>query len=115
MRKEIEGHPNYIVSSVGYVIKKSTGKRMATTLTEDGYVIVRITQNNKIKRLRLHRLVALHFVPNPENKPEVNHKDGNKLNCRATNCEWNTRQENAKHAQETGLYTFRRKKKKVKK
>lgn len=82
MRKEIQSHPDYIISSVGYVIKKSTGKRMATTLTEDGYVIVRLTQNGKIKRLRLHRLVALHFVPNPENKPEVNHKDGNKLNCK---------------------------------
>lgn len=83
MRKEIQGYPNYIVSSFGYVIKKSTGKRMATTLTEDGYVIVRLTQNGKIKRLRLHRLVALHFVPNPYNKPEVNHIWGNKLDCRA--------------------------------
>lgn len=55
------------------------------------------------KRYRIHRFVAELFVPNPEHKLEVNHKDGNKLNNRADNLEWTTRSENQKHAYKIGL------------
>lgn len=59
--------------------------------------------SHKKKVYRLHRLVALVFLPNPENKPVVNHIDGNKLNCNVKNLEWTTYKENTIHAMNTGL------------
>lgn len=64
-----------------------------------GYMYVRTTNRNHI----LHRLVASAFIPNPENKPEVNHKNGNKANNRVDNLEWVTSKENAQHAIKNGL------------
>ena len=65
----------------------------------NGYLKVRIGS----KEMRVHRLVALAFIPNPMNKPDVNHIDGNKENNRVENLEWVTKSENMKHAYENGL------------
>ena len=68
-----------------------------------GYREVRIKINGKGILKLLHRLIAEAFIPNPENKPEVNHKDGNKLNNEIENLEWVTHSEQRQHAYDTGL------------
>lgn len=70
---------------------------------EWGYAIVNLQSPNEYKRISVHRLVALTFIPNPLNKPQVNHIDGNKLNNCVDNLEWVTVSENLKHAYKNGL------------
>ena len=65
---------------------------------KDGYCIVRLRKNGDTFALYVHRLVAEAFIPNPENKPCVNHIDGNKHNNCVSNLEWNTYSENNLHA-----------------
>ena len=67
---------------------------------QNGYKIVWVTIDGKQKSLVAHRLVAKTYIPNPENKPQVNHIDGNKGNNRVENLEWVTAHENAVHAYE---------------
>lgn len=71
--------------------------------TKDYYRYTLCYANGKKKRIGAHILVAMAFVPNPNDKPEVNHKDGNKLNNTWSNLEWVTRSENALHAYSNGL------------
>lgn len=68
-----------------------------------GYKVVSLCKNNKMKLVKVHRLVAIAFIDNPDNKPQVNHIDGNKLNNNVDNLEWVTAQENSIHAFRTGL------------
>ena len=65
------------------------------------YISVPLSKNSQKKTHQIHRLVALQFVPNPHNKPCVNHKDGNRKNNAATNLEWVTYSENNLHAYRT--------------
>lgn len=69
----------------------------------NGYISIKLCYAHKAKFAFLHRMVAIEFIPNPENKPFVNHLDGNKRNCHVSNMEWATRLENARHASLTGL------------
>ena len=68
-----------------------------------GYMFYTLAKNGNIKTFRIHRLVALYFIDNPNNYPEVNHIDGNKENYSIGNLEWCTRSQNMKHGHELGL------------
>lgn len=68
-----------------------------------GYMTVILCKDGKKKFFLVHRLVALTFIPNPQNKPQVNHRDGHPLNCHVSNLEWVTSSENVHHALDTGL------------
>ena len=68
-----------------------------------GYKYLHLSKAGVRTTLKIHRLVALNFIDNPENKPEVNHKDGDKTNNNVANLEWATSSENKQHAVDTGL------------
>lgn len=78
-------------------------KILANAVDNSGYVRLLLAKEGVKKKLKLSRLVALCFIPNPENKPYVNHIDCNKLNDTYTNLEWCTQVENVKHAYENHL------------
>ena len=79
-----------------------------TEIGKNGYYRVGLTKDNKTKHFLIHRLVGIAFMPNPENKPQINHKNGNKLDNRLENLEWVTRSENSIHAIKTGLIHIKR-------
>ena len=78
-------------------------KRLKTRYDKDGYEIATIYLDGKRYDFKVHRLVASAFIPNPNNKPEVNHRNGNKKKNNKGNLEWVTNQENITHSIVTGL------------
>lgn len=80
-----------------------TEKILKKSKTTTGYWKVELTKDKIRKSLKVHRLVAIAFIENPEGKPHINHKDGNPLNNEVGNLEWCTQKENAEHAIRTGL------------
>lgn len=92
---------DYEVTREGEVINKHNGKHIKPQLNGKGYLRVGIGG----KLMFVHRLVAEQYIPNLEGKPQINHKDGNKLNNNVDNLEWVTNQENRNHAVKDGLQT----------
>lgn len=82
-------------------IKKPSDKKRKGVL--QGYLALQLYKNNEGKNFHVHRLVAEAFIPNPENKRTVNHKNGDKHDNRVENLEWTTYSENNVHAYQTGL------------
>ena len=104
--KPIEGYEGiYDVSNLGRIrayprVGSQTSKiRLMTLATDkDGYKRVSLSNNSKKRRFSVHRLVAKAFIPNPEGKPQVNHKNGRKDQNNIENLEWVTQSENTKHS-----------------
>ena len=105
--KEIKNHKDYWITDNGKVISIGRGKILTNQLTKKGYYNLLLPVNNKKKLCIVHRLVAEAFISNPLNKPQVNHKDGNKQNNQYTNLEWCTNQENQDHSWKNGLIKVR--------
>lgn len=101
---------SYSVSNMGRIRNDSKSTFNSIGKQNSGYQMVwlRDQASNKDKGMLVHRLVATYFVPNPENKEQVNHIDGNKDNNRADNLEWVTYYENHEHAARTGLKQSRK-------
>ena len=93
---------NYEVSNKGR-IRNNKKEIIKLSVNRDGYQKFNLCTGYKTYTKTVHRLVALAFIPNPDDKPFVNHIDGNKLNCVDINLEWVTPKENTQHAIQTGL------------
>ena len=98
---KIEGFENYEVSNLGKVRNIKSGKVLKPQLNRNGYLMHLLYENNKQKHLYLHRIIAIAFIDNPEEKPCVNHIDENKLNNDLSNLEWCTVKENNIHGTRT--------------
>ena len=114
--RDIVGYEDYyMVSNIGRVKSKDRirengkgaylhkGRILKQTNTSTGYKSVKLCLDGKDKTFKVHRLVAIAFIPNTDNKPFINHIDGNPLNNTLDNLEWVTNRENIIHAIESGL------------
>lgn len=118
--KDIIGFQGYYqISNTGYVkslqryyIQKRPNEKIRSIPIRErllkpskqkcGYMLVTLQVNTNVYYRSVHRLVAEHFIPNPENKPQVNHKDLNKINNTVSNLEWASRSENIRHSYDNG-------------
>lgn len=97
--RKIDGY-QYSISSSGTVRNDRTGNDITPALSNSGYLRVRLWKKGKGKNFYVHRLVALAFIANTDQKSEVNHIDGDKTNNVASNLEWVTGKENKRHCRE---------------
>lgn len=93
----------YKISNDGRVFNKKGDKELYYDINHKGYKRVRLFSEGKFKNYFVHTLVAMLYVPNTDNKSQVNHIDGNKLNNNYTNLEWVTNKENNSHARRLNL------------
>lgn len=103
--EKIEGYDNYLISDDGNVYSLNYGRltKLSPRVNKGGYLYVNLCKNGKYKSVRIHRLVAKHFLPDYDENLQVNHIDGNKMNNKLSNIEMVTQSGNLKHAVKMGL------------
>lgn len=115
--KDVKGYEGlYLIDSLGNVVScprvqgthfVNKYRIIGTKTNRLGYKEVALCKDGKMKTVLLHRLIALHFIENPDNLPCVNHKNGIKADNRLENLEWCTKSQNTKHAYDNNLGGFR--------
>ena len=95
--RALKGFDGCYVSNLGR-IRSHKGHILTAGINTHGYLQVKVGKKEQQKIIRIHRAIAEAFIPNPENKPYINHKDGNKLNNSIDNLEWCTPSENILHS-----------------
>jgi hypothetical protein len=99
----------YEVSPLGFIrsVPRNGTHRQPHILSKstdsDGYHVSKLRDGARVITIKVHRAVAMAFIPNPDNKPQVNHIDGNKQNNHISNLQWVTASENIRHAKDSGL------------
>lgn len=91
---EINGYPQYLIYEDGRVFSKKTNRFLKNHLMNHGYYSNGLTENGKVKFFLNHRLIALHYLPNPHNYPHIDHIDRNKQNNHISNLRWVSREIN---------------------
>ena len=101
---------HYQISTFGRIksFKKGHEKILKPFVDKDGYLSIALSKDGKIRKFKIHRLVAQAFIANLEDKPQINHRDGNKMNNHVDNLEWNTNRENNLHAIRIGLRKYQK-------
>lgn len=107
--KEIKYFKNYYITTCGEVISKFTGLRMRTYLDTVGYKCVTLKNDKKDIHMRVHRLMGFTYfgLDRNDKDKQINHKDGNKLNCSILNLEILSNKQNTEHGYDNNLYTTR--------
>ena len=101
--KIIKGFEGYSIDENGNIYTNKTNRNLKQSINKSGYNVVGLYKNKTNKTVYVHRIVAENYLPNPENKPQVNHINGIKTDNRLQNLEWATCSENTKHSFKIGL------------
>ena len=98
---EIQNFPNYLIYEDGRVFSKNKNIFMKQSIDYLGYRIITLRKDGKKQTIRIHRLIAIHFIPNPENKRDVDHINRKRFDNRICNLRWCTAKENSNNQ---GMY-----------
>lgn len=112
-KEHIFGNSTYIIYDDGRVYSKNMNRFLTIHNKGNGYLCVNLWDGKKSKQFYVHRLVAINFISNNYNLPDVNHIDLNKSNNHISNLEWMSRKENMTHAKDNGAFESKQVERKI--